>query len=95
MIVPNHRRSANKTTICIFNINSFKDCDDDRTSDLSNLFNLHNASIYIITETKLTEETAIKFNQFYLGKRWEHSVTTDIDAGAGVSIAYYPLIGTR
>ena len=93
MIVPNLRRSANKTTICIININSFKDCDDDRTSDLSNLFNFHNAHIYILTETKLTKETAIKFNQFYLGKRCEHSVTTDIDAGAGVSIAYDPLIG--
>ncbi len=62
MIVPNPRRSANKTTICIININSFKDCDDDRTSDLSNLFKFHNAHIYILTETKLTKETAIKFN---------------------------------
>ena len=94
MIVPNNkRRSANKIKICLTNINSFKDCNDDRTSDLSNLFNSHNAHLYIITETKLTKETAVKFNQFYLGKRWEHSVTTDADAGAGVSIAYDPLMG--
>ena len=86
-------RSANNTTICLINVNSFKNCDDDRTSDLSSLFNSINAHLYIITETKLTKDSAIKFNQNYLGKLWKHSITTDEDAGAGISIAYDPLMG--
>ena len=82
------------TTICTFNINSFKENSDDRTSDLNILFNNVKAQIYIITETKLTKETAIKFNKNYLGMLWKHSVTTTDDASAGISIAYDPLLGT-
>ena len=94
MISSNIRRSANNLTFCLININSLKGgCADDRTSDLENLFNYSKAQLYIITETKLTEETAAKFNPNYVGKLWKHSVTTDKDAGAGISIAYDPLMG--
>ena len=46
-----------------------------------------------MTETKLTVATANKFHQNYLGKLWKHSTTTNEDAGAGISIAYDPLMG--
>ena len=94
MIMSNARRSANNLIFCLININSLKGgCADDRTSDLENLFNNSKAQLYIITETKLTEETAAKFNPNYVGKLWKHSVTTDKDAGAGISIAYDPMMG--
>ena len=93
MIARNIRRSANNTTNILFHENSFKACTDDRTSDLSSLFTTIKAQLYIITETKLTEDTAIKFNLNYLGKLWKHSVTTDNNADAGISIAYDPLMG--
>ena len=93
MMAQNFRRSASNITICLININSFKDCSDDRTSDLTCLFNNSKAHIYIISETKLNMDTAAKFNKNYLGKLWRHSPTTDMDAGAGVSIAYDPLMG--
>ena len=93
MMVHNFRRSASNITICLINVNSFKDCSDDRTSDLTCLFNNSKAHIYIISETKLNMDTAAKFNKNYLGKLWRHSLTTDMDAGAGISIAYDPLMG--
>ena len=34
MIVSNRRKSANNLTICLFNVNSFKENSDDRTSEL-------------------------------------------------------------
>ena len=67
-MVPNIRRSANNLTICLLNVNSFKECSDDRTSDLTSLFNDSKAQLYIITETKLTTDTAVKSNPNYLGK---------------------------
>ncbi len=93
MMVSNTRRSANNFTICLLNVNSFKECSDDRTSDLNSLFNESKAQLYIITETKLNTETAAKFNPHYLGKLWKHSITNESDAGAGISIAYDPLVG--
>ena len=42
MIVSN-RRSANNLTICLFNVNSFKENSDDRTSELISLFKESNA----------------------------------------------------
>ena len=94
MTSSNIRRSANNLTFCLININSLKGGSaDDRTSELFKLFNDCKAQLYIITETKLTEEAAAKFNPNYVGKLWKHSVTTDNDAGAGISIAYDPLMG--
>ena len=93
MMIESNRRSANNLKICLFNVNSFKDNSDDRTSELTSLFKETNAQLYIITETKLNSNSVAKFNQHYLGKLWKHSITTEIDAGAGVSIAYDPLMG--
>ena len=95
MIESDRRRNANKLKkICLINVNSFKDCADDRTSELNNLFINTKAQLYILTETKLTLETSLKFDQNYLlGKLWKHSTTDEEDAGAGISIAYDPLMG--
>jgi len=93
MIESDLRRYANKLKICLINVNSFKDCAEDRTSELNNLFINTKAQLYILTETKLTLETSLKFDQNYLGKLWKHSTTDEEDAGAGISIAYDPLMG--
>ena len=86
---------ANKLKICLININSFKDCADDRTSELNTIFynSKANIYIYILTETKLNEEAANKFSNSYLGKTWRHSASTEEDASAGISIAFDPLMG--
>ena len=87
---------ANILKIGLFNVNSLKvkEQSDDRTSELSKIFNISKAHLFIITETKLNEVTINNFIPNYLGKLWKHSITTDEDAGAGVSIAYDPLMGT-
>ena len=75
MTSSNIRRSANNLTFCLININSLKGGSaDDRTSELFKLFNDCKAQLYIITETKLTEEAAAKFNPNYVGKLWKHIV---------------------
>ena len=67
----NHRRSASNLTFCLFNVNSFKDNSDDRTSELSSLFKETNAQLYIITETKLNSNSVAKFNQTLSGETVE------------------------
>ena len=62
MIESDFRRYANKLKICLINVNSFKDCADDRTSELNNLFINTKAQLYILTKTKLTLETPLKFD---------------------------------
>ena len=94
MIKSNLRRSTtNNLKICLININTFKNCAEDRTSELNTTFYNTKAHIYILTETHLNEEAANKFSNNYLGKLWQHSTTTEEDASAGISIAFDPLMG--
>ena len=87
------RKTANYLKLGLININSFKECSEDRTSELNTIFNKTKAHIYILTETKLTKEKSVKFHQHYLGKLWLHSTVLQNDASAGVSIAYDALLG--
>ena len=87
-MIESTRKTANYLQLGLLNINSFKECSDDRTTELNTIFNNSKAHIFIITETKLTKEKSIKFHQHYLGKLWFHSTVIQDDASAGVSIAY-------
>ena len=87
------RKTASYLKLGLLNINSFKECSEDRTLELNNIFTTNRAHIYILTETKLTKEKSNKFHQHYLGKLWFHSTATTDDASAGVSMAYDALLG--
>ncbi len=88
MMIEFTRKTANYLKLGLININSFKECSEDRTSELNTIFNKTKAHIYVMTETKLTKEKSVKFHQHYLGKLWLHSTVLQDDASAGVSIAY-------
>ncbi len=93
MMIDSTRKTANYLKLGLLNINSFKECSEDRTSELNNIFTTNKAHIYILTETKLTKEKSNKFHQHYLGKLWFHSTATKDDASAGISIAYDAHLG--
>ena len=84
---------ANYLKLVLININSFKECSEDRTSELNTIFNKTKAHMYVMTETKLTNEKSVKFHQHYLEKLWLYSTLQD-DASAGVSFAYDAQMGT-
>lgn len=88
------RKTANYLQLGLLNVNSFKECSEDRTAELNTIFRNSKAHIFIITETKLTKEKSIKFHQHYLGKLWFHSTVNQDDASAGVSIAYDAHLGS-
>ena len=94
MMIEFTRKTANYLKLGRININSFKECSEDRTSELNTIFNKTKAHIFVMTETKLTKEKSIKFHQHYLGKLWLHSTVLQDDASAGVSIAYDAHMGT-
>ena len=54
-MIDSTKKTANYLQLGLLNINSFKECSEDRTTELNTIFRNSKAHIFIITETETNE----------------------------------------